>query len=640
MDSEDQNENQESNDLDDDSEEEQEITEQEVQNSTKSFAEFCAKERPKTWLSPSVGAVIKMAVEDIVLNNKNIVPPSNLAHEIVSLKSKTNAKKIFPLRVAMREAAKKVYFEGWKGSIPSGDQLNHYNTCRDFYMRTFSDNVNYGPLRYKLWTEAITNLSSEWQNFFRDHIFPLLCIQERKESAHKITAAANSRKRIRDDGDGDLENVYKLRDAAERLEFRFHKGVHASMPVKLSDTVRPATAQDMARILDLGRLKRCEDGEKSHSHCTHPGRRVTIFDANDLITPQVQKDLVKLLEEKGVHNHNGRLAGKAAPNDKIGLDPIWSGSILKRGAMKEGNWTDVASEAEYGPNRLHATYDSLNSFSQQASEAEKQVIASVVSGSDNVYSCIHDAIIAGDPNMADVTNTLLKDEFSVLCSRCIREEDAINLQSGKYKFRKADKKFYKWTEPAAGIKVSHPPGQPVHMDMRHAAGGSIVIAVDRRQPFDIVLDSADGIEILYSDLLPKYDAAMAYYEKEVHEEWAKWNEGCSIECGKATFWSYIVDRHFKRRGVKRLWERITLMLEPGQGVFVSNRMLHAGAEYRGRAAYRIHMYMAEQGLLAAEVGEPQVSEIVYDYRTDPQLFVLARYLNAQPYSTIDMTQQE
>ncbi len=82
------------------------------------------------------------------------------------------------------------------------------------------------------------------------------------------------------------------------------------------------------------------------------------------------------------------------------------------------------------------------------------------------------------------------------------------------------------------------------------------------------------------------------------------------------------------------------MLEPGQGVFVSNRMLHAGAEYRGRAAYRIHMYMAEQGLLAAAVGEPQVSEIVYDYRTDPQLFVLARYLNAQPYSTIDMTQQE
>ncbi len=82
------------------------------------------------------------------------------------------------------------------------------------------------------------------------------------------------------------------------------------------------------------------------------------------------------------------------------------------------------------------------------------------------------------------------------------------------------------------------------------------------------------------------------------------------------------------------------MLEPGQGFFVSNRMLHAGAEYRGRAAYRIHMYMAEQGLPALEVGEPLLSELVYDYRIDPELFVLARYLNAQPCTTINMTQQE
>jgi hypothetical protein len=47
--------------------------------------------------------------------------------------------------------------------------------------------------------------------------------------------------------------------------------------------------------------------------------------------------------------------------------------------------------------------------------------------------------------------------------------------------------------------------------------------------------------------------------------------------------------------------------------------------------------MTEQGILSRGVGELAVSEIVYDYHTDPHLFVLARYLNAQPDETINMT---
>jgi hypothetical protein len=113
--------------------------------------------------------------------------------------------------------------------------------------------------------------------------------------------------------------------------------------------------------------------------------------------------------------------------------------------------------------------------------------------------------------------------------------------------------------------------------------------------------------------------------------------GESVNCGKATFWAYIVDRHFRMRGVKPVWPRYTLMLKPGHGVAVSNRMLHGGAARCGRAAYRIHIYMTQQGLLTGDIGEPQVSANVYDYRTDPQMFVLARYLDTIWSPTVNMT---
>ena len=180
----------------------------------------------------------------------------------------------------------------------------------------------------------------------------------------------------------------------------------------------------------------------------------------------------------------------------------------------------------------------------------------------------------------------------------------------------------------------------MHTDVKDRKGGSLVVSVDATQSIDIVPDSAHGIEVLDSELIPVYDEAMQYYEKEVHQDWLAWRskpEQDNMACGKASFWSFVVDRHFQRRGVKRYWERITLTLEPGHGVFLSNKMLHAGARHRGRAVNRLHMYMSEQGLLSQSVADPEVSEIVYDFRTDMHMFVLARYLAAQPGETIEMT---
>ena len=42
-------------------------------------------------------------------------------------------------------------------------------------------------------------------------------------------------------------------------------------------------------------------------------------------------------------------------------------------------------------------------------------------------------------------------------------------------------------------------------------------------------------------------------------------------------------------------------------------------------------------MLLPSIGDPEVSDIVYDFRTDPQMFVLARYLQAEASETINMT---
>ena len=47
--------------------------------------------------------------------------------------------------------------------------------------------------------------------------------------------------------------------------------------------------------------------------------------------------------------------------------------------------------------------------------------------------------------------------------------------------------------------------------------------------------------------------------------------------------------------------------------------------------------MSEQDLLSQSVADPEVSEIVYDFRTDMHMFVLERYLAAKPVETIEMT---
>lgn len=142
------------------------------------------------------------------------------------------------------------------------------------------------------------------------------------------------------------------------------------------------------------------------------------------------------------------------------------------------------------------------------------------------------------------------------------------------------------------------------MDVRDLNGFNKMIDLDRPHGFDIVPDSAFGLEVLYEDLIPIYDLAMQNYEEHVHPQWSLYNPGATLECGKAM---YIVDRQtdtvafvdcqFNLRGVKSAWPRYTLMLEPGLGVAVKNGTLHGGAKHRGKAVHSILIYMTEQGAL-------------------------------------------
>ena len=199
--------------------------------------------------------------------------------------------------------------------------------------------------------------------------------------------------------------------------------------------------------------------------------------------------------------------------------------------------------------------------------------------------------------------------------------------------------LFKWAEPSNSKKRRKTHGQSPHMDVRDAMGWSLVVALHRRQYIDVWPDSAPGIRLLRDELIPLYEKAVQYYKRELHDLWLLWHEDGTMEEGVASYWSYIVDRMFRRRGVSLFWRRSRLLLDPGHGVALYNHMLHAGSEHEGDAVYRLHMYMTESGkLIADEVAGDPVSDKVYDFRTDERYFPLARYLRTKATKTVHMTQ--
>ena len=468
---------------------------------------------------------------------------------------------------------------------------------------------------------------------------------KRKALSNASMKASTSIKNNDKPSSSDIDrSVYEVKDLHERLEmFQYHLSVHTRMPIKLSEVSQQVIHQkdDGAnKMLSVGSLSSNERSDFSQ----HPWGHIMWFDASEFFPPQLQLDLNGLLERRGVHDYNERKKEgllEPPPPNKLAMIPIWSASYLKKGEPLDNEWTDVHTTTEYGYNRLHVPHDSLQAYADQyATSDEKRVLQDTMAAVDHVYTRVYDLLHKRDAASGDVTNTATKNLVSILVSRNMPKVDYEGIKQKTYKWPKGrgkQSRFYQWKEPKTGVAVEGTDAQPSHMDVRDASGTNIVIAMHRAQPLDVVPDSALGIKVLTEEIMPVYDEAIQYFDKELYPEWSQFNAGKSLECGRATFYSYIVDRLFKKRAVKLVWPRYTLMIEPGQGVAIGNRMLHGGAKYSGPAAHRIHIYMTEQGLLLPSIGDPEVSDIVYDFRTDPQMFVLARYLQAEASETINMT---
>ena len=596
----------------------------------------------KYWKSQNYKQIVKNTVQAIVACCEK-VPSSNVAHIWIS--GTTGDKKDTQdklLRKTFLLEMKKMYGAGCSGTAFAGVD-RHFSSVRDSVMRVFST-----PNRtdYASWREGISVLTIEWKDFFEKHVFPLLF-----KSLFEESAPVHQRKRAKVAADTDDCSIYEIQGNELQQFFRFHKSVHTQMPVSLQDIdpeVINREDHSKHQVLDVGELNADMPDQSSH-----PWRHIVYFDATNLFPTQLQGEFASFLNEHVVHDYSERARDSVLltpPNKTLSAVPIWSLSLLKRGDSTdvEPAWTDVISEPEYAPTRLHVTYESLHTFAQNKNtceQAQSEMLKQVMSGVENTYTRLYDCVLRNDKVMDDVTPHIQRDVISILLSRQLPKEDHDQIKQKKYDFKKETRfrrtsknaKFYAWTEPRVGTDVVGPKRQLAHMDVQDAAGGTVIISIHRQQAFDIYPDSVLGIQVLDRELVPIYEKAMKYYEEKLHSLWSKFNPGQSLACGKATFWSYIVDRRFQQRGVKPVWPRYTLMIDAGHGVFVTNRMLHGGAEHSGEAGYRIHIYLTEPGAMVADIGDPEVSTVVYDFRIDPCMFVLARYLRVEPSETINMT---
>jgi len=207
--------------------------------------------------------------------------------------------------------------------------------------------------------------------------------------------------------------------------------------------------------------------------------------------------------------------------------------------------------------------------------------------------------------------------------------------------RKNVKKYLKfqWAEPRQGRSRYTTRKQGPHMDV-NARGYGLVVALNKRQPFDVYPESALPLAMFRDVLLPLYDDASRYYKENIHDLWTKWNPGRSEDDGMATYWAFICHRLFVLEGVPLLWRRKRLWLEAGDGVAVTNHILHGGADHDGDALYRLHMYMTESTkIIARDVSAAPVEDSVFDFRVDKKWFVVARYLALEPSQRVNLIPQ-
>jgi hypothetical protein len=712
-----------------------------------SFEEWETKNRREDWLRNKLKDIYSNACNRACGTGTDI-PAGYSARDFVHSK----------LRKELRTSFWHFYLEEWRVLYPDFRVSKSESLCKsrlDQMMRVLNQSSTQKWLHdIESWEHAIAELNQGWKDFFRTSVFPVIGVSASGREPETVPRCTE-RKRQRgkassvDTDEAKERSIFEIDGEEERQTFlRDFRGVQVKMQDPIEEDGEPLINVEHPSVICLGDLSEQSEGkiQAFHRAMSNTKPRAVRFDASQILTPQKQASFVKLVEMEGLHDYRSKDSKFPFPEGKLRLTPIWSRLLLKR-VDSSTDFFKYVSKTEYDMCRLHATGQALQDLVTTRSDISPLVQEIFETGS-NIYRKMHMFVAAGDPIMKGVDTNLLASGLSILCSRNLPEQDAVQVEKlcgwclgrgqkkaggggggaeqeeegdgvgaaaaeaggggrvvpaegsggggaaaaaeggggggaaaaegggggaaaaaegsggaarrprrappprrvaqqapppagGGRREREEKRKFllYQWVEQQNSDKRRKTYGQSPHMDVRDALGWSLIVALDRPQYIDVWLDSAPGIELMRDELVPLYDTAVEYYKRELHHLWKLWNEDGTMEEGVATYWSYIVDRMFRRRGVPLFWRRSRLLLNPGHGVALYNHMLHAGSEHEGEAVYRVHMYMTESGkLIADEVAGAPVSDLVYDFRTDERYFPLARYLRTKPSKTVNMTQ--
>ena len=313
----------------------------------------------------------------------------------------------------------------------------------DQMMRVFSSTSNKSFIHdIEKWEYAIKELDQGWMDFFRNSVFPVLQVSAAASEREPETGVPRRRKKaVGTACHADTEDVAKARsifeipDDEERQSFfRDFKCVHTTMQDPLEEDGEPPTIEGLhSSVLNLEALSDDSDigritvFRRALAETKAP---IVRFDASYFLTSEEQASYVEMVEKHGLNDYRPTRSRIPFPEDKLRLVPIWSRLLLEQrsdDSIAQG-FFKYDSVTEYDMGRLHATGPAL-----QALVTARPGVSPLVSGlfetGSAIYRQLHTFVAAGDPLMKGVDTNLSVSGLSILCSRNLSEEDALQVET-------------------------------------------------------------------------------------------------------------------------------------------------------------------------------------------------------------------
>jgi hypothetical protein len=382
--------------------------------------EWESKHRKKHWLRENVKEIFRNACNAVTSSYE--IPAKCAGYQFV----------VHNFRTKLRVSFWKVYLEGWNGDVvflKTGskgasklDQMTRaLNSVQHSDKRSFFRDL-------EKWEHAIKDLNPEWKDFFCSTVFPVI----------GVSASVKEDKKLDNTDDAKAQSIYEIRSEEERHEFlRFYRCVHTRMQDPHEEDGEPPLSGDHPRIASLGLLSRESKNPETikgfHFALKQNKPRVVRFDASDIFTTELQERLVRLVETHGLNDYSNRSDTMAFPQESLRIVPIWSLTRLKRvdrNADASQNFFKYVSVAEYDMGRVHVTGSALKDLVKWPKHAAlSQFVTEIFEKGSTIYRNVHSFVAAGDKMMSSVDSNLSTDNFSILCSRNLPEEDAVQVET-------------------------------------------------------------------------------------------------------------------------------------------------------------------------------------------------------------------